>query len=298
MLGKLFGMGGKKPIPGDHFGLGALCEKHGLTRKARLIVRSARPAVEIRLAEFNCQLAHIASRVGGHPALPDDVEWPMSSDGEPMVFLGQFSCGELATERYEGLPDEGLISVFIDTLDSEPTEARVYHYSLARDMRRRTPPKSPSAEKIAYRPTFHAVITIPRPDSKPYKALRLSDQEKRYYNELLNELDQALDSSALQLGGHPPYILEREDIPGVDDGNWEFFLSIHDLEELFVSWPEGGVAFIWIPPIDTRFRRGRAALTWQVLDEEWEEEDEEEEWDEEEEEDDEDDEDEEEEDWD
>lgn len=280
MLGKIFGTGTSKPIPGDHFGLGPLCEKHGLVKKARQIVRSARNAVEIRLTEFNCQLAHTESRIGGHPALPDDVDWPISGDGEPMVFLAQFSCGELALERYEGLPDEGLISVFIDTLDSEPTEARVYHYSLTKDMRRRTPPKSPSAEKLAYRPTFHAIVTIPRPDSKAYKALRLSEQEKRYYNHLLDELDQNLDGSALQLGGHPPYILEREDIPGVDDGNWEFFLSIHELEELFVSWTEGGCAFIWIPPLDTRFRRGRAALTWQVLDGEWEEEWEEEDEDE------------------
>jgi len=276
MLGKLFGRGSERPIPGDHFGLAALCEKHGLAHMATKIVKSARNAVEIRLSEFNCQLAHIASRVGGHPALPDDVAWPISGDGEPMIFLAQFSCDELAMERYDGLPEEGLISVFLDTMDSEPSEARVYHYSLVRDMRRRAPPNAPATEKVAYRPTFHAIATIPRPDSAAFEALRLNEREKARYYDILDDLDQRLDSSALQLGGHPPYRLEREDIPGVDDGNWEFFLAVHDIEELFVSWPEGGCAFIWIPPLDTRFRRGRASLTWQVLDAEW---DDDEEWD-------------------
>lgn len=278
MLGKLFGRGNSRSIPGDRFGLGPLCDNHGLAQKAVKIVKSSRNAVEIRLAEFNCQLPHTASRVGGYPALPDDVDWPISNDGEPMVFLAQFSCGELATERYEGLPDEGLISVFLNTMDQEPSEARIFHYSLTRDMRRRQPPNSPSKEKMAYRPTFHAITTIPRPDSVEYSALDLDAGEKEAYNDLLDELDQCLDSSALQLGGHPPYRLEREDVPGVDDGNWEFFLAVHDIEELFVSWPEGGCAFLWIPPLDTRFRRGRASLTWQVLDD-WEEDDEDD-WDE------------------
>lgn len=273
MLRRLFGED-ESSIRGDYFGLGPRCHQHGLGSKARKIVTSARNAVEIRLAEFDCETPHIASRVGGHPALPDDVEWPISNEGEPMVFLAQFSCDELATERYQGLPDEGLLSVFLDTLDDTPEEARVFYYSLTRDMRRRPPPNSSATEKMAYRPSFHAIITIPRPDSKEYDDLRLSEREKEAYNDLLDELDAELDPSALQLGGHPPYRLEEEAIPIVDDGNWEFFLAVHDLEELFVSWPEGGCAFIWIPPLDTRFRRGRASVTWQVLDyEEWTEED-------------------------
>lgn len=281
MLGKIFGQGDRRPIPGDHFGLGELCYKHNLYHKARKIVQASRNAVEIRLAELDCDLAHIASKVGGHPALPDDVEWPISNEGDPMVFLAQFSCGDLANERYEGLPDEGLISVFLNSMAQEPNEARVYHYSLTRDMRRRAPPNSAATEKIAYRPTFHAITSIPRPDSQEFDKLKLNDEEKENYNELLDELDECLDSSALQLGGHPPYRLEEEAVPEVDDGNWEFFLAVHDVEELFVSWPEGGCAFVWVPPIDTRFRRGRAALTWQVFedDDEWEEEwDESEDW--------------------
>lgn len=281
MLGRLFGRE-EGSIRGDYFGLGPLCNKLGLASKARKIVKSSRPAVEIRFAEFDCDLPHVASRVGGHPALPDDTDWPLSTDGTPMVFLAQFSCDELATERYEGLPDEGLISVFLDTLDDVPEEARVYHYSLSRDMRRRPPPNSSSTEKMAYRPTFHAIITIPRPDSKEFTELRLSEEEKTLYNRLLDELDSKLEPSALQLGGHPPYRLEEEAVPAVDDGNWEFFLAVHDVEELFVSWPEGGCAFLWLPPLDTRFRRGRAALTYQLLEyEEWaEDEDEDEDWDE------------------
>lgn len=263
MLGRLFGQD-EGSIRGDHFGLGPLCSKHGLAAKAKSIVKSARNAVEIRLAEFNCETPHVASRVGGHPAIPDDVEWPISRDGNPMVFLAQFSCDELSTERYEGLPDEGLLSVFLDTLDDVPEEARVYYYSLSRDMRRRPPPNSSAVEKMAYRPTFHAIVTIPRPDSKEYDDLQLTQVQKESYNELLDELDNWLEPSALQLGGHPPYRLEEEAVPTVDDGNWEFFLAVHDVDELFVSWPDGGCAFIWIPPLDTRFRRGRASLTWQV----------------------------------
>ena len=71
MLGRLFGKD-ESSIRGDYFGLGPLCHKLGLSSKARKIVKSSRNAVEIRLAEFDCQLPHVASRVGGPPALPDD----------------------------------------------------------------------------------------------------------------------------------------------------------------------------------------------------------------------------------
>lgn len=271
MLERLFGSDDVGPIPGDLFGLAAMCENVGLGKRAREIVGVSRRAIEVRLEELDSALPHTASRIGGHPALPDDTSWPLSRDGEPLLFLAQFSCGELSREGYDGLPDEGILSIFLDTFTSRPREARVFHYSLTRDMTRRAPPNSSTTEKIAYRPTFDAKVTLPKLGSPDYESLDLDLEERELYILLLGELDGVGELSPLQMRGYPLMALEPEAVPPTKDVSWELFLSIQDMEEIFLSWPEEGCALLFIPTLETRFRKGRAHISWQSfdLDEDW-----------------------------
>lgn len=274
-FGKLFG-NPEPPKFEDPFGLLPLCHSLGLESEARAILKACRPAVAIDVTGTRTQLPHTGSCLGGHPALPDRFGWPRDSEGEPLKFLGQFSCSELALAKLSGLPEEGLISVFIDVLDDEPAETRIYHFSLKKDLLRRPPPDSLS-DGGAYRPAFHTIPSLPRPGSVEYQALHLSEDAQDAYYQLLVEVEESLEPCQLRCGGHPPFSDEDGCYP--EDGgseHWEFFLAVRDIEELDLAWPETGCAMLWIPRHKERFQEGRAELTWQTVDE-WEEEEEEDE---------------------
>ncbi len=270
MLKKIFG---DQHGPEDPFELFPLLEELGLEEHGEAILKACRPCVELELAEFNKELPHTASRLGGHPALPDKFDWPQSGEGEPMVFLGQFTCQELSLAKYPNLPDEGLISVFLDTLEDEPEECQIFYLSLKRDLVRVRPPDSRFEEKLAYRPVFKTGPSLPPIASPEFLALGLDSDLYQDYEEVLDEVEQRRDSTTLQCGGHAPFRSPVGAYP--EEGDWEFFLAVHDVEELGINWAEGGCAYLWLPLPD-RFQEGQASLTWQTGDE-WEEEDEDEE---------------------
>lgn len=268
-FGKMFGRP-EPPRLDDPFGLLPLCQSLGLQGEAPAILAACRPSVAIDVSGPRALLSHSGSYLGGHPALPDRFGWPRDSQGEPMKFLGQFSCPELALAKLSGLPEEGLLSVFIDVLDNEPGEARIFHFSLKQDLLRRPPPDSLS-DGLAFRPTFHTIPSLPRPASPQYQALQLGEDAQDAYYQLLLDIEESLQPCQLRCGGHPPFSDEEGCYP--EDGGperWEFFLAVRDIDELEVVWPETGCAMLWIPRDGLD---GRAELTWQTVDE-WEDEDE------------------------
>jgi hypothetical protein len=263
-FGKIFG----QPEPSrleDPFGILPLCQNLGLAQEARSILKTCRPSVAIDVAEPRSDLSHTASYLGGRPALPHGFGWPRDSEGEPLKFLGQLSCSELSLARLAGLPDQGLLSVFMDALDDEPGVAHVYYFSLEKDLSRRPQlPGSPSAG-AAYRPTFHTIPSLPRPGSLEYDKLRLSEDGEDAYYQLLLEIENSLEPCQLRCGGHAPFSDEQGCYPERGGGEeWDFFLAVRDVDELGVAWPETGAAMLWIPRTGPA-EDGRAELTWQVV---------------------------------
>lgn len=186
-----------------------------------------------------------------------------------MRFLGQFACSELALAKLPGLPEEGLLSVFINVLDDEPAETHVYHFSLKQDLLRRAPPDQES-DSTAYRPSFFTIPSLPRPGSLEYQALSLSEDAEDAYYQLLVEIEESLEPCQLRCGGHPPFSDDEGCYPEDGSANeWEFFLAVRDVEELDLVWPEMGCAMIWVTKGESRFVDGRAEVTWQTVDDEW-----------------------------
>lgn len=69
------------------------------------------------------------SRLGGSPVLAVGTEWPESDEGQPLTHLATVALDELpAVEGREQLPDDGLLSFFVDTSEDgefvEPVEPR------------------------------------------------------------------------------------------------------------------------------------------------------------------------------
>lgn len=256
----------------DPFELLPLCRGLGLEAKAPAILSACLPSVAIDIAEPRNDLPHSGSCLGGYPALPDNFEWPRQSDGEPMKFLGQFTCSELTLAKLTGLPEEGLLSIFLDTFDDEANEVFVYHFSLKQDLLRRQGPRD-LGERPAFRPTFHPIPSLPRPGSIEYTQLALDEDEQDAYYQLLIELEESLEPCQLRCGGHPPFCDEDGCYPEQGgEREWSFFLALRDIEELELVWPETGAVMIWAPKGVPISNIGTATLTWQTVDD-WEEED-------------------------
>jgi hypothetical protein len=80
-------------------------EIHKIARHAILLLTKKSSEAEIPLG---------AAKVGGQPDLPAQTEWPVYRDGKPLAFLAQIDLAEVAKlgTPIEGLPSEGLLSVF------------------------------------------------------------------------------------------------------------------------------------------------------------------------------------------
>ena len=144
-----------------------------------------------------------ASKVGGHPDLPQDIEWPAWH--EPMAFLAQVNLAEVAPHDTEhALPQSGLLSFFYET-DGEPLYAelwgrpqpgraedypstdsrawRVLYFPEGRSPLRRHPP-GVAREGAYYAPcavSYSAELSIPDPDSSEIVVLGLSEAERHAY---------------------------------------------------------------------------------------------------------------------
>lgn len=257
--------GGQSARFDDPFRILPTAQAVGLSaRECRSVLAACRPSVAVDLAEARGDLPHSASCLGGQPALPDDLPWPTDDADRPLRFVGQFACSELALARLADVPDEGLISVFLDAFDDEPKTARVFYFSLKRDLMRRAAPTGVE-ESPRHRPTFHTIPSLPRPGSLEYSELSLDDDAEEAYFQLLMEVEEKLHPCQLRCGGHPPFSDEEGCYPQPGGHQrWEFFLALRDVEQLGISWPESGAAMIWLPRRD-RFAQGLAALTWQSV---------------------------------
>lgn len=96
-----------------------------------------------------------SSRIGGDPALPSRIEWPVTSEGVPMTFLTQLNLKEFAAANESSLlPASGMLYFFVGV--DEPAyniEHRVIHVpeeELASVSRRPAP--GTTALEEAFRP--------------------------------------------------------------------------------------------------------------------------------------------------
>lgn len=71
------------------------------------------PVLRFRLEDSETGL--LESRVSGVPYLPKGATWPRAADGQPMRFLAQVNCAELA--ELPDFPHTGLLQFFIATDD-------------------------------------------------------------------------------------------------------------------------------------------------------------------------------------
>lgn len=179
-----------------------------------------------------------------------------------MLFWGQLACPDLALAKLTGLPDEGLLSLFVDTFEDAPQEARVYHLSWQQDLTTRTSPLGLS-RTASFRPVFSTIPSLPHREHPDFRRLGLPSKTEAQYEQLLWDLEVCLRPCPVRCGGYPPYPFDSSLYPEEDPtDDWRFFLALGDLEELELSWPETGFALLWLPQDPSLQEPGRAELTW------------------------------------
>ena len=133
-----------------------------------------------------------ASRLGGTPVAPPDWQWPIVDD-EPLLFVGQINCAELAgMPGSELLPLSGLLAFFgdHDGLMGCRIEARdiaIYHWI---DIECPVPAVAPIAPSVVFPLcglVLRTLIDLPDPHSRAVQNLSLSEEQvSRYATEWKN----------------------------------------------------------------------------------------------------------------
>lgn len=128
-LGRLFGRGAppRKPEPPrapsppplrDRADLDALIDRCGLAEARSLIQSQATPCFHMIEGGPAPDAPLGTTRLGGAPDLPVGSEWPCSEYGL-CGFLGQWDLADVRTRTGPtDLPAEGLLSIFVDFIDS------------------------------------------------------------------------------------------------------------------------------------------------------------------------------------
>jgi uncharacterized protein YwqG len=89
----------------------------GLAAHAEALTQQARDAIRCRFrAAAERAIEPGGSKVGGSPDLPPEVSWPAGPDAVPLSFLVQFNLAEVPVADDDGLPREGLLSFFYDSV--------------------------------------------------------------------------------------------------------------------------------------------------------------------------------------
>lgn len=94
----------------------------GFTRSARRFSQIAQPAVKITSVLSDEKLIPIGvSKFGGTPHVPENFQWPIGSQGQPLSFIAQIDFAEFQPFQWMGwnvpVPKSGMISAFVDLRD-------------------------------------------------------------------------------------------------------------------------------------------------------------------------------------
>ena len=81
-------------------------------RKTHIAGYTANPAVYLKAVNERRDPI-CGSRIFGEPYLPEGFSYPLGSDGEPLMFLGQLNFTELP--HLDGFPDKGVLQFYISS---------------------------------------------------------------------------------------------------------------------------------------------------------------------------------------
>lgn len=162
-------------------------EEYGLGAAADLVLDAGRWGIRLDVSTTDEYRRTGNSRVGGHPDLPEELDWPLTKDGVPMTFLAQLNMVDLSpytpNDGRGTLPERGMLYFFVGGVDAAyPIEHRVIYEPSSHNLVKREPD---GATALGGEPTTaHAVTVLPNLEVPTYAYIDAA---------ALNELDAAAE---------------------------------------------------------------------------------------------------------
>ncbi len=165
-----------------------------LARHTDTFLRLARPAFRLEMHSVPDEEIPVgASKFGGRPDMPAEVEWPVWEDGEYVAhdFKAQFNLADLSPSPVASeLPSSGVLSFFHESSATSQDCVggwRVFHFCDPSQLIRREPPSSPAPWRQSPPEviTFTEMLTLPQYRNSPFSnELGLKDDEQDLYGDL------------------------------------------------------------------------------------------------------------------
>lgn len=253
-------------------------KRAGLGAHATALADLAAPAVRIAVnATESDALPLGASRIGGMPDVPSDLEWPTWRDN-PLAFIAQLDMADVSCfAGADVLPGAGHLAFFYDARqpwgyerDDSGSSRVVYLPAGVRLTRREVPAALPDEGRFkTCAVSFAPRLTLPSIDSEPLEGMRLSDDQLEAYcdvRERFRESDGPGWSS--QVLGHPDEVQGSMEagcasIVGGTAPDWRLLLQVDSESSAGMMWGDVGRIYWWIRRADLASRRFDRA--WLVL---------------------------------
>ncbi|MDP1826986.1 MAG: YwqG family protein [Archangium sp.] len=178
------------------------------------------------------------SKVGGKPHAPEGFSWPQADSG-PFVFLAQLELAEL-TERCRGelgLPETGVLSVFMEAADDGICEAFIFDADQAL-----APTTNDQALELDESAIVLEELWTPPPIELAEQLLEDDEAFTRIYRAALDEHQQARsDRLSHQVGGHPHAV----QYPPETEGE-RLLLQVDSEEDRGLMWGDLGRLYVLI----------------------------------------------------
>jgi uncharacterized protein YwqG len=229
---------------------------------AEPIISLARPTIGIWPQPSTPGADPRISRFGGMPLVPKGWTWP-TFDDEPMLFVGQINCADLAALPSARLfPRSGLISFFgdFDFLNGcaggmEEEGGAVFWWA---ETERLAPASEPIEDFQRLRRcalAFYETVSLPDPSSQEIEQLPLDRDQRKRYGELHGGVrrhgvasNRFRDFCTSKLLGWPD-LIQRDFLPGPGGEHRERLLlqvGSYDDGTEFQCWGPGGLVYFTI----------------------------------------------------
>lgn len=256
----------------------SLASSEALSSHASAIADLASECIKVKsiAVDSESEIAIGASKIGGSPDLPAELEWPVSQDS-PLVFLAQIALTDAPQlNTMPRLPQAGLLSFFFDAEEQpwgyDPQNFgswKVVYTPSGESLQRRELPEDffPESEFKACRLSLSSGFSLPSWERAAVHALDLNEEEMDAYEEaslqlrssghqLLGlpavvqgdsmELECQLASNGLYCGNSTGYDDPRAKALSEGAAEWRLLMQVDSDEDVGMMWGDGGCLYFWI----------------------------------------------------
>ncbi|XP_044764561.1 uncharacterized protein YwqG-like [Coccinella septempunctata] len=223
---------------------------------ADAIKATLKESIKIKLS-CNSTVTKWQSKVGGTPYLPLEQQYPLNSNGEPLLFLAQLNFSEIP--HIEDLPEKGIVEFYIDGNDDlmglENNGFKVLYFEdiVQNDAELQTSgcnnwtfPIGPFEEDASYSMSFN--LENQYISASDYRFNNIMNFEENW--EMYDEYSLLFPSNGHRIGGYPFF---TQTDPRADSEVLKDYELLFQLDsDKDIMWGDMGVGSFFIKPDDLK----------------------------------------------